>query len=89
MERTGTLSKGYIEGFRIRRTIFAVIQYADEICLRTGEDVQDYFVTDFRRKYCQDVSEQNFINIMKQLAYSCDRLNYDEGQLCVYSKMIG
>lgn len=85
--RDGFMQKNLINGFKVRRTLFSIIEHVDDVRLRSGEKVADYFLINFRAKYCEDVNEEVFTEIMKALGESCKKFDYTESRLYLYSAM--
>lgn len=79
--------KSTSELFEPRRTVLSVINNLNSVWIRDYDKKEEYLLYEFRNKYCPNLNEQTFRDLMNALHKACEDLGYTDGRLYNHSKL--
>lgn len=71
----------FSNGFKLKKTLFSVIERLAAIQLGKVEDREIYFTYTFRKDICPELEEDIFREVLKAVEKSCQRIGYTESML--------
>ena len=72
--------------FEPRRTILSVMSNLNMAWIRDYERKEEYLLYEFRNRYCPNLSETVFINLLRAIHNSCENLGYVDSRLYNHSE---